>query len=163
MTCHCSGLEAAYSLSHVTCHYAGLEAAYPSSDISCYYAGSEAAYPLSDMTRITQDRKQRIAVANDKWTTATDLVKQATGRLYAAVQNWHHLATPQQYVCLLVRFVVYRGSCRRSFRRSYRGTSEEDEGHLRPNETSDETYTQKMFRSTGSDETMQNVLAYSFF
>ena len=32
-------------------------------------------------------------------------------------------------------------------------------GHLGPNETSDETYRKIMFCSSGSDKTMQNVLA----
>ena len=35
-------------------------------------------------------------------------------------------------------------------------------GHLGPNDTSDKTYTQKRFWSSGSNETMQNVLASTF-
>ena len=36
-------------------------------------------------------------------------------------------------------------------------------GHLGPNEPSDETYTQKIVRSSGSNETMQSVLASTVF
>ena len=52
---------------------------------------------------------------------------------------------------------------RSRFSHFFLGTFEQVVGHLGPNGTSDETYTQKIVRSSGSNETMQSVLASTVF